>query len=178
MRWLGIMIMAGTAAGGGFYAAQTAKECLEILIVISQMIHHLMGRVLQTNDPLPQAFQEVGQRFWDTQKGKRTIPAMMFLQVAERLKNERGTGFSKIWRDEITVLSGKVSMRKSDVRNLEELGAFLGHSDRKMQEKIFQFYLEQTRASVDELKAEIHTKTKLYRSLGLAAGIFLFVFLI
>ena len=69
-------------------------------------------------------------------------------------------------------------MKKEDIRNLEELGAFLGYSDRKMQENILQFYLEQTQDSIEELKTEIYTKSKLYRSLGLAAGIFLFVFLI
>ena len=178
MRWLGIMIMAGTAAGAGFYAAQKIRERLEILTVLCQMVRHLNGRILQANEALPQAFEEVGRRFLETQEGKRTVPARMFLQVARRLNDERKSGLSGIWNEEILKLSGDIAMKKEDIRNLEELGAFLGYSDRKMQENILQFYLEQTQDSIEELKTEIYTKTKLYRSLGLAAGIFLFVFLI
>ena len=178
MRGIGILIMAGTAMGTGFYAAQKIRERLEILTVLCQMVRHLMGRILQANEALPQALEEVGRRFLETQEGKRMVPARMFLQVAGRLNDERRSGLSEIWNDEIKKLSGDIAMKKEDIRNLEELGAFLGHSDRKMQENTLRFYMEQTQDSIEELKAEIHTKTKLYRSLGLAAGVFLFVFLI
>lgn len=178
MRGIGILIMVGVAIGTGFYAAQKIRERLEVLTVLCQMVHHLMGRILQVNEALPQALQEVGQRFLETQEGKRMVPAKMFLQVAGRLNRERWLRFSEIWNEEIQKLTGEIAIRKEDIRNLEELGAFLGYSDRKMQEKTLQFYLEQTQDVIEELKAEIHTKTKLYRSLGMAAGIFLFVFLI
>ena len=55
------------------------------------------------------------------------------------------------------------------------LGENLGYADRDMQERTLLFYLEQTDDSIRFLKKEMETRTKLYRCLGMAAGLFLMV---
>ena len=44
-----------------------------------------------------------------------------------------------------------------------------------MQERTLLFYLEQTEDSIRQMKKELEERTKLYRCLGMAAGLFLLV---
>lgn len=44
-----------------------------------------------------------------------------------------------------------------------------------MQERTLLFYLEETDGSIGFLKREMESRTKLYRCLGMAAGLFLMV---
>lgn len=54
-------------------------------------------------------------------------------------------------------------------------GENLGYADKTTQERTILFYLEQADDSLDFLKKETESRTKLYRSLGMAAGLFILV---
>ena len=56
-------------------------------------------------------------------------------------------------------------------------GENLGYADKKTQERTILFYLEQADDSLAFLKKEMESRTKLYRSLGMAAGLFILVLL-
>ena len=55
------------------------------------------------------------------------------------------------------------------------LGENLGYAHKDMQERTLLFYLEETDGSIGFLKREMESRTKLYRCLGMAAGLFLMV---
>lgn len=178
MRYMGILLMAGAAAGGGFYGAKKLSEQLEILLVFRQMVYHLKSRILHANDTLPEALMEIGKWFSEQQKGALKEPGRFFVQVAERLHWEHDCSFSEIWKEELAKWPTAIPFQSADRRSLEELGENLGYADRDMQERTLLFYLERTDDSIAALKQELETKTKLYRYLGVAAGLFLIVVLI
>ena len=60
-------------------------------------------------------------------------------------------------------------------KNLLALGENLGYAHKDMQERTLLFYLEETDGSIGFLKREMESRTKLYRCLGMAAGLFLMV---
>ena len=66
-------------------------------------------------------------------------------------------------------------MRNEDLQALRSLGENLGYADKTTQERTILFYLEQADDSLDFLKKETESRTKLYRSLGMAAGLFILV---
>lgn len=177
MRYIGILIMAGAAIGGGFFAAACLKERLDILLLFRQMIYHLKGQILYTNATLPEALLEVGTRFSAEREGNLREPGALFTRIAERLEKEENLPFAEIWKEETAGLPDRVPMDKTDRQYLSALGENLGYADRAMQERTLLFYLEQTDDSIAFLKREIETRTKLYRSLGMAAGLFLMVVL-
>ena len=117
MRYVGILLMAGAATGGGFYGAKRLSEQLEILLVLRQMVYHLKSRILHANDTLPEVLMEIGNRFFSQQRGA--------------------------WEERTQLL-----------------------------------YLERTDDSMAALRLVLETKTKLYRYLGVAAGLFLAVVLL
>ena len=175
MKYAGILIMAGALIAAGFFAAAQWKEKLDILLLIRQMIFFLKGQILYSNSTLPEALLEVGTRFSDGREGNFKEPGCFFLRVFERTEKEAGTPFFTIWKEEAEKLPERFPMDQADRQNLAALGEHLGYADRSMQERTLLFYLEQTDDSISALKKEMESRTKLYRCLGMAAGLFLLV---
>lgn len=175
MKYMGILIMAGAAIGGGFLAADRWKERLKVLLLFRQMIFYLKGQILYSNATLPEALFEVGERFADGREGTDKEPGLFFLRVFRRMEEEAGAPLFTIWKEEMEKFPTEFPMDKADRQNLSALGENLGYADRDMQERTLLFYLEQTDDSIRFLKKEMETRTKLYRCLGMAAGLFLMV---
>lgn len=175
MKYIGILIMAGAVIAGGFLAAERWKERLEVLLLVRQMIFYLKGQILYANATLPEALSEIGTRFSEGRDGFQREPGEFFLRVYRRLGEDGATPFSVIWKEEAGKLSGDFPMDQADRQNLAALGENLGYADRGMQERTLLFYLEQTDDSIAFLKKEMESRTRLYRCLGMAAGLFLMV---
>ena len=178
MRYTGILLMAAAAVWAGILAARSLRERLELLEVFRRMVYHLNARILQMNETLPEALAEVGKRFTEQQRGTLCEPGMMFAEVAEGLRREPERPFSDLWKETFGVMTRCRALQAEDRRSLLELGENLGYADRKMQERTLRFYLERTEESIAALKEEITVKEKLYRSLGIAAGLSLLVILL
>lgn len=175
MRYIGLLVMAGSFIGAGFLAADNWKERLGILQLFRQMIYYLKGRILYSNATLPEALSEVGRRFLEGRNGVFSEPAQLFLRVRRRMEAERGVPFFSVWRSEVSGLPADFPMDKTDRQALASLGENLGYADRDMQERTLLFYLEQLDDSIGYMKKEMESRTKLYRCLGMAAGLFLLV---
>ena len=178
MRYIGIALMAVSAVGGGFLAAKRWRDRLDILCMFRQMIYHLKSRILYSNEPLPEALYEVGSRFSEGKTGSFAEPGKLFLAVAERARENRNLSFSVIWKEAVESIPKDCPLAAADRQNLSALGENLGYADRGMQERTLLFYLEQTDDAIAFLKKEADGRMKLYRSLGVAAGLFLFVLLV
>lgn len=178
MKYLGILIMAGALTGAGFFAAGRWRERLEVLLLFRRMIFYLKGEIFYANSTLPEALFQVGHRFIEGRSGIFLEPSRFFLRVHKRLTEEAGTPFVAVWKAEVGALPADFPMEKADRQALAALGENLGYADRGMQERTLLFYLEQLDDSIGFLKKDLETRTKLYRSLGAAAGLFLAVIMI
>ena len=98
-----------------------------------------------------------------------------FLRVEKRMEEEKGRPFSEIWVEETEKFPDDLPLGKQDIEAIRTLGKNLGYADKKTQERTILFYLEQTDDSLAFLKKEMESRTKLYRSLGMAAGLFILV---
>lgn len=180
MRLVGILIMAASLTGVGFVLAERGKERLAFLLRLRHMVYYLKSQILYSNATLPEAVFEVGIHFRTSEKGWENgwEPASFFLNVSKKLDEKGNQPFSDIWQAEVNKIPSEVSLTKSDRQNLGELGRNLGYADRNMQERTLLFYLEQLDETTERVKAEAESLGKLYRTLGVAAGMFWFVLLI
>ncbi len=178
MRFVGILLMGASAIGVGFWLAECVKERLDILLLFRQAVYHLKNRILYANATLPEAIWEVGDRFSHERHGIQREPGEFLLRVAEKLEKNRNAVFSEVWKAEVQGIPKTVPLNHEDLENLAALGENLGYADREMQERTLLFYLEQTDEAIARLKCEVEQLGKLYRTLGVAAGMFLVIFLI
>ena len=107
--------------------------------------------------------------------GWRRRQDSFFLRVEKRMEEEAGKAFAEIWKEEMEKFPDDLPLRKQDLEALQALGENLGYADKKTQERTILFYLEQADDSLAFLKKETESRTKLYRSLGMAAGLFILV---
>lgn len=178
MKYVGILMMAAAVTGAGFLAAERWRERLLLLLQFRQMVYYLKGQILYTNATLPEAFYEVGTKLRDGKRGNRAEPGLLLLRVERRLREDGKTPFSVAWQEEVERLPADFPMSKSDRQILAALGENLGYADRKMQERTLLFYLEQTEDSIAFLKKESDGRMRLYRCMGMAAGLFLMVLMV
>ena len=151
------------------------KEKLELLLLFRQMMFYLKGQILYANATLPEAFREVGGRYAEGRSGFLKEPGAFFLRVAERLEEQGDVPFPVIWKEEAERFPPGFPLEAGDHKNLLALGENLGYAHKDMQERTLLFYLEETDGSIGFLKREMESRTKLYRCLGMAAGLFLMV---
>ena len=175
MKDIGLLCMAAAAVAGGFLMAGEWEMRVRILGIFRQMAVYLKARILYSNETLPEALKEVGERFADENSGMAAEAGLFFLRVEKRMEKEAGKPLAEIWEEELENLPGDLPMRKQDLEALRTLGKNLGYADKKTQERTILFYLEQADDSLKFLKREMESRTKLYRSLGMAAGLFILV---
>ena len=177
MRYIGILIMAGTLIGGGFLTAKNWQNQLELLLLLRQMVYHLKGQILSANATLPEALEEVGTRSLRERAGIFQEPGQFFCRVAKRLEARNTTSFAEIWTEEMKRIPKDFPVKKEEMEQFRALGEHLGYADRAMQERTMLFYLEQADDTIARRKGELQEKTKLCRCLGMAAGLFLMIVL-
>ena len=158
MKYLGLLCMAAAAVAGGFLLAGEWEMRVKMLGIFRQMAVYLKARILYSNETLPEALKEIGSRFSDGNSG---------MAADARNNIERFEEMEKFPDD--------LPLRKQDLEALQALGENLGYADKKTQERTILFYLEQADDSLAFLKKEMESRTKLYRSLGMAAGLFILV---
>ena len=160
MKYVGLLCMAAAAVAGGFLLAGEWEMRIKMLGIFRQMAVYLKARILYSNETLPEALKEIGGRFADENSG---------------MAAEAGKPFAEIWKEEMEKFPDDLPLRKEDLEALRTLGKNLGYADKKTQERTILFYLERADDSLAFLKKEMESRTKLYRSLGMAAGLFILV---
>ena len=175
MKYVGLLCMAAAAVTGGFLAAGEWEMRIRLLETFRQMMVYLKGRILYANETLPEALKEVGERFSTGKSGQEAETGRFFLRVARRMEEEQGKLFSEIWKEEMKRFPPELPMGTQDLAALQTLGENLGYADRITQERTILFYLEQADSSLAFLKKEVESRTRLYRSMGMAAGLFILV---
>lgn len=180
MRLTGILIMAVSLTGTGFVLAERGKKRLSLLIQLRQMIYYLKSQILYSNATLPEAVCEVGNHFRISKEGEADDwePALFFLNIRKALEKKENLPFSDIWYAETERIPPGIPLTPRDRKNLGALGKELGYADRDMQERALLFFLEQLDEAMEGAKAEAESTGKLYRTLGVAAGMFWFILLI
>ena len=96
-----------------------------------------------------------------------------WLKSLERnLHMKEGKDFWDIWKTSIEQELKESNLKKSDLKELEEVGKNLVHFEN------IDLFIEQLDYKIQKTKDEYETKGKLYRSFGIMGGIFLVILLL
>lgn len=171
LKWLGSLLVLICSAGlGAAGSVDVKRHCMELRL-LKQAVYMLRGEIKYSKAPLPEAFGVLAKRI--------SPPFSLFFQnLEEELNKREGRSLQELWRVEIEKSLKQSMLRKEEKKKLEQLGEGLGYLDLEMQLSTMDLYLEQLEEDIKRAQEELHTKQKLYQSLGVAGGIFLVILLV
>ena len=166
LKTAGIFMILTAAAALGFgrsYELSLREKALEEILL---MIRWLKGEICSQNASLHDAFWGVSVRM--TGKYREFLA-----KTAETMENSPGIRFAEIYRRCAAEILGELPLSDKEWDLFLSLGEKLGYLDLEMQKKQLEFLEEELRCSVNDLRAEIPAKKKVYQSLGVLGGILL-----
>lgn len=154
----------------GFLYSRKYYNRVESLIYLQNCIQLLETEVLYLATPLPDALENVYR------KGNKKV-SYIFKQVKDYWLTERETGFFICFEKTLNQSMDKISLTDQDVEILLSLGKVLGVTNRHDQEKYFKTTLEQLKLQQREAELNKERNEKMYRSLGVLAGLTIVIIL-
>lgn len=139
---------------------------IEQLKMIKKIMFLLRGEIKYSTTPLPEAFATISTR-------TKEPFSDMLRAISERLSSKDSQTIKDIWYEESEKWLMQTKLDGSEKDRFMSLGDNLGYLDKDMQLSNIELYLEQLEEDINTLQTAVSSKCKLYRSLGVMAGIFI-----
>ena len=153
----------------GFLKGQRLRKRIRMLERVVRLLDHMERELEFGREPLPEVFKKLSE--------KNTGELKVFLDHTaaqiQRGKNNISTAFS----DNIRKYLSEGDLFAEDLQCLYGLGSELGYPDRQLQIHTVAVYRQEIKELLDELKKQYPQSCRLFRTLGMAAGILLAVLL-
>lgn len=163
IKLIGAVIVLGSLAVMGFIKALSLEKRLEILNEFEKSLVLLTGEIKYSAATLPEAVSSVGNRTNGYIKD-------FYNNVSKRVAGSPEIMFSKIWEEEIKNIFNVEMLDTEDAEIISELGAQLGHLDISMQLRSIELCIKRLNERQLDAAEIIKTKSKLYKTMGVAGG--------
>lgn len=155
----------------GYYYGNRFSTRLENLFHLEQCIKILETEIVYGAVPLPEALTNVYN------KGNKKI-SFIFEEVKTYLLNNKNGNVFCSFKNVINLEKTRLNFKEEDVELFLSLGRVLGSSDRQDQEKNFKLILNQISIIQSEAKLERDKNEKMYKNLGILAGLAIVIILL
>lgn len=165
-----VLVLLCSGALGTAGAWDLKRHCTELQL-LKQAIYMLRGEIKYSRATLPEIFGILAER--------AAAPFSDFFgNLEQEMARQEGRSLKQIWEQEMKRSLADSSLKKEEKRKLGLLGDGLGYLDLEMQLSTIELYLEQLNEDMAKASGELEEKQKLYRSLGIAGGVFLVILLV
>lgn len=155
----------------GFAFGSIYSKRAKSLLDLQYCIRVLESEIINGNIPLPQALENVAM------KGKGSM-AKLFKEIKDDLMIHKREDIYDSFFLQRDLLKKKYALNAQDIEVFLYLGKILGKTNKNDQEKNIKFIITQLENHYMEAEAESLKNTKLYRTLGLLAGLGVIIILI
>ena len=166
----GILILSATAGAGVVYGNEL-KRYLRNMVYLRYVFGLIRGEIEYTCAPLPEIFFGVSARVKE--------PYRRWLKkTAEEMECRDLSGFARVWNrctDKYLEIPG---LKQEHKILIKEPGTFLGSFEKDISDRAMEMYLNKMDLEIEKLRAELASKVKVGRCLGVMAGLFFIVLLI
>ena len=171
-KFIGIAMLVLAAIATGSIMACRVKERVEELIYLKKLMLMFKGELRYKNAMLSEAFMSVAVR-------AKAPYDSLFRELSEATEGNHSMTMSKVFQGKVDeVLNGNTFLNKEDLARLKELGDTMGYQDQKMQLANIDLYVDRLSQTVDEEKEKMSETMKVYKTLGVMAGIMIAIVLI
>lgn len=157
-----MIILAGT--GLGFSSACCLTQRLKALNMCMQMAVYLKGEIRYGRLSLKDAFADGAENLFGVYQD-------FFLAVSRRLDQNTDKTFSQIFTECGKLYLGELELTSEELDEFLSLGNRLGYLDVEMQCRQLELYESSLTQHIQEIRAQLPEKKKVYQSLGLLGGL-------
>lgn len=159
-----MILTAGAGLGfGRSYELSLRERALGQILL---MIRWLKGEIVSSRISLHDAFQSVARRMSGRYREFLT-------KTAEAMEQSNGKVFGELYKSCADETLKELPLSKKEWEMFLALGNTLGYLDLDMQKRQLEFYEEEFLHLIEELRAEMPARKKVYQSLGVMGGILL-----
>ena len=164
-----ILILMSTAAGGFLYGVEQ-QQYLEKLMYIRHILELIQGEIEYSGAPLFEVFGKTANRVQEPYRS-------WMLDLKRRVEARGGQSFRGIWEACTETKLKELHLKSRHMRELSEVGMYLGQMDVRTGRTSMQMYLENLGAEIEETRQEITAKKRIGNWLGVMSGLFLVIVL-
>ncbi|HBT15398.1 MAG TPA: stage III sporulation protein AB [Firmicutes bacterium] len=166
MRVLGAILVIASSTIAGWIYSLLLKKRLKILSNLIQCFQWLETEVGYATFPLAEAFSRIGGRIQEETK-------LLFSGFTDELKELQGLTADEAWQRSLAKCQEHLSLHHEDWALLENFGRTLGNTDQQHQLGAIRQTLEKLKQQEMEAAQNREKNERLYRYLGIAAGVLL-----
>lgn len=171
LKIFGSLIVIFATSIMGFYYANVFTERVKQLRELQYALNILETEIVYTSTPLIEALRNVSER---CDSGIKKI----FLLTSEKLKEKYSLGVLYAFKEAEKSLKGEIFFDKEEFEVLYSFMSTLGGSDVEGQKKIFNITVKKLEAFEKKAEDRRTKNEKLYRYLGVSAGMVIVILLV
>lgn len=170
IRLLGCALIMLCSAKIGFEEARKYTRRVKEIREFQSALIALKGEISFCKSPLPEALLRTGEKL-------KTDVAQIFIKAGENLK--KGTKSTKsVWEDAVFAARKSLAMKSDEIYIINTFGNLLGISEEVGQLENIELTTAKLISCEKQAIEDEQKNTKIYRSLGIVAGIFLSIIFI
>jgi len=155
-----------TSTALGIMLANKYKDRVTDLKQMRSALNILKTKIVYTYEPLPEIFLEISSKFTNS------IGEIFKLSSSKMKEKSAGTA----WKE--ALLETKTNMNKEDLKTIESLSKLLGKTDVDGQLSEIELLEKFIDEQIEKAEGEQRKNEKLYKSLGVIAGLAIAIILI
>ncbi|WP_156290824.1 stage III sporulation protein SpoIIIAB [Oceanobacillus salinisoli] len=170
MKWIGALLLIGTTTWIGFdWSSRLANRPKQIR-QLKNALQILEAEIVYSQLPLKEAFLNIA--------GQIPEPAKSFFRGLGNGLDDSTIDLYKIWKENVDVFMQNSSLGANEKEILYQFGRTLGQHDFYQQQKHIQLTLSHLERELEDAREEQYKYSKMAKSLGVLAGLFIVLLLI
>lgn len=163
VRLTALLLLVALCAFWGFWKAAELGTRIRRLEEVRRSLVTLRGEIHYARTPLPEALEGLS-------RGREDALGSFYNRVSRALFSPDGKGLGELWREAAGSLA-TWGMAKPDLSWFERLGERLCHPDGEMQERSLDLELSALEERLRQLREALSPKQRVYRAVGVFAGL-------
>lgn len=172
VKFIGACILVISTSLYGFSLSGTYLKRIESLKELKKCIVLLDGEMRYNKTPIKIAMEKISKRNTSVYSG-------FLKKVADIMEEDVSMQLSQAWEQGVMELTeGDVVLSESDKHKLLEFGRTIGNLDSDSRMAAFEGYLNELEIDLCECNKDKENKVKLYKTMGIMAGLFIAILIV
>ncbi|WP_068671909.1 stage III sporulation protein SpoIIIAB [Oceanobacillus sp. Castelsardo] len=170
MNWIGALLLIITTTWLGFDWSNRLSNRPKQIRQIKNALQILEAEIVYSQLPLREAFINISKQIPE--------PTRSFFEEIGLSLQDKNIDFYIIWKEKVDVLIRNSSLAGNEREILYQFGRTIGQHDFYQQQKHIQLTLSHLERELEDAREEQYKYSKMAKSLGFLAGLFIVLLLI